>query len=54
MALRHDVESGAMSLKDKVAIELKGDMRHGSVRYGGEMFSAKVCSLSKIVMIFIN
>ena len=43
MALRHDVQSGAMNLKDKLAIELQSDMRHGKVIYGGEVLNAKVC-----------
>ena len=43
MALRHDVQSGAMNLKDKLAIELHSDMRHGKVIYGGEVLTAKVC-----------
>ena len=45
MALRHDVQSGAMNLKDKLAIELQPDMRHGKVIYGGEVLNAKVCIL---------
>ena len=43
MALRHDVQSGAMNLKDKLAIELHSDMRHGKVIYGGEVLTARVC-----------
>lgn len=42
MALRHDVQSGAMNLKDKLSIELPADMRRGRVMYGGQIFSAKV------------
>ena len=41
-ALRHDVEQGAQSLKDKLQIELQADMRHGAVRYGGQIFNVKV------------
>lgn len=42
MALRNDVEQGAQNLKDKLQIELHGDMRHGTVRYGGQIFNVKV------------
>jgi transcription initiation factor TFIID subunit 7 len=42
MALRHDVQSGANNLKEKLAIELQSDMRHGRVIYGGQVFNAKV------------
>ena len=42
MALRNDVEQGVQNLKDKLQIELHPDMRHGSVRYGGQMFNVKV------------
>ncbi len=42
MALRNDIEIGAQSLKDKLQIEVQSDMRHGSVRYGGRIFNAKV------------
>ena len=42
MALRHDVQSGANSLKERLAIELQTDMRHGRVIYGGQVFNAKV------------
>ena len=43
MALQNDIDSGVMNLKDKLFIELKPDMRHGSVRYGGQIFPARVC-----------
>lgn len=49
MALRHDVQSGAMNLKDKLAIELQPDMRHGKVIYGGEVLNAKLVDLPTIV-----
>ena len=42
MALRNDVEQGAQNLKDKLQIELHADMRHGTVRYGGQIFNVKV------------
>ena len=42
MALRRDVESGAMNLKDKLAIELENDHRHARVTYGGQVQNAKV------------
>jgi len=43
MALRNDVQSGAMNLKEKLSIELAPDARRGKVTYGGHIFSAKVC-----------
>ena len=52
MALRHDVQSGAMNLKDKLAIELHSDMRHGKVIYGGEVLTARVCGQYNILYIF--
>jgi hypothetical protein len=42
MALKHDVQSGAMNLKDKLFIEMQPDQRHGLVRYGNDMFHSKV------------
>jgi transcription initiation factor TFIID subunit 7 len=42
MALHHDVQSGAMNLKDKLLIELAPDSRHGKVTYGGQILNAKV------------
>ena len=42
MALKRDVQSGAMNLKDKLSIELNADMRRGKVMYGGQIFTAKV------------
>ncbi|CAI9732197.1 transcription initiation factor TFIID subunit 7-like [Octopus vulgaris] len=41
-ALRQDVQTGAVSLKDKLSIEVQNDLRHGIVRYGSEVFSAKL------------
>jgi len=43
VALRNDVQSGAMNLKDKLSIELASDARRGKVTYGGHLFNAKVC-----------
>lgn len=42
MALRREVQSGTMALKDRLSIELNQDHRHGAVRYGTEIFHAKV------------
>lgn len=42
MALRHDVQSGSMTLKDKLSIDLQPDGRRGHVRYGNEILNAKV------------
>ena len=48
MALRNDVEQGAQNLKDKLQIQLQHDMRHGTVRYGGQIFNVKVeCNNAK-------
>ena len=45
MALRNDVQSGAMNLKEKLSIELASDARRGKVTYGGHLFNAKVCNI---------
>ena len=42
MALRHDIQSGAMNLKDKLALEIGHDMRHSKITYGGQVMNAKV------------
>lgn len=42
MALRREVQSGSMTLKDRISIELNQDHRHGAVRYGTDIFHAKV------------
>ena len=43
MALRRDVQAGAQNLKDKLSIELQPpDNRRGTVRYGLQVFNAKV------------
>ncbi len=31
-----------MNLKDRLSIEMKPDMRHGRVTYGGQVLNAKV------------
>ncbi|XP_050417128.1 transcription initiation factor TFIID subunit 7 [Patella vulgata] len=49
MALRHDVQTGSLTLKDKLSIEMQPDMRHARVRYGGEIFSAKLVDLPCII-----
>ena len=51
MALRNDVQSGAMNLKDKLSIELASDARRGKVTYGGHLFNAKVSIILIIVSI---
>ena len=48
IALKREVETGSMNLKDKLSIELSDDMRHGKVTYGGQMFSAKMVDLPTI------
>ena len=45
MALRNEVQSGAMNLKEKLSIELAADARRGKVTYGGHIFNAKVCTI---------
>jgi len=49
MALRHDVDSGSMILKDKLYIEINNDMRHGCVRYGDKVFKTKLVDLPCVV-----
>jgi len=49
MALRHDVQQGAMNLKDKLSIELAPDSRHGKVTYGGYVFNSKLIDLPCII-----
>ncbi|XP_064637048.1 transcription initiation factor TFIID subunit 7-like [Lineus longissimus] len=49
MALAHDVESGAMNLKDKLFIEMQPDQKHGLVRYGNDMFHSKLVDLPCIL-----
>jgi len=51
MALRNDVQSGAMNLKEKLSIELASDARRGKVTYGGHLFNAKVSNMLTIVII---
>jgi len=50
MALRNDVQSGAMNLKEKLSIELAADARRGKVTYGGHLFNAKVCDVLNYVV----
>jgi transcription initiation factor TFIID subunit 7 len=49
MALRHDVQTGAMNLKDKLSIELASDARHGKLTYGGYVFNTKLVDLPCII-----
>lgn len=49
MALRREVEAGAMNLKDKLFVELQPDMRHGKVAYGGQVMNAKLMDLPCII-----
>jgi len=49
MALRHDVQQGAMNLKDKLSFELAPDSRHGKVTYGGYVFNSKLVDLPCII-----
>jgi transcription initiation factor TFIID subunit 7 len=49
MALRHDVQSGIMNLKEKLSIELASDARYGKVTYGGQIFNAKLVDLPCII-----
>jgi len=51
MALRNDVQSGAMNLKEKLSIELAADARRGKVTYGGHIFNAKVCTVLTFVFV---
>lgn len=44
--LRKDVQLGSVSLKDKLSIEVQNDLRHGTVRYGSEVFFFKDYGLS--------
>ncbi|XP_046339954.1 transcription initiation factor TFIID subunit 7-like [Haliotis rufescens] len=49
IALRRDVQSGSMALKDKIGIELQHDMRTCRVRYGGDIFNAKLVDLPCVI-----
>ncbi|GFS15869.1 transcription initiation factor TFIID subunit 7 [Elysia marginata] len=42
-------ETSNVQLKDKLSIELEPDMRHGRVRYGPEIFFAKLMDLPAII-----
>ena len=54
LAVKHDIETNPMSLKDKLMIELQQDMRAGRVMYGGHILNAKVSfnSLRNFVIFF--
>ncbi|VDH96070.1 transcription initiation factor TFIID subunit 7 [Mytilus galloprovincialis] len=49
MALRREVQSGSMTLKDRISIELNQDHRHGAVRYGTDIFHAKLMDLPCVI-----
>jgi hypothetical protein len=50
MALRRDIQSGTMNLKDRLSIELcPPDMRHSKVTYGGHVFTAKVSQINGFI-----
>ena len=49
IALRREVESGTMNLKDKLFVELQPDMRHGKVTYGGQLLNAKLVDLPSVI-----
>uniref|UniRef100_A0A0B6ZTB6 TAFII55 protein conserved region domain-containing protein n=1 Tax=Arion vulgaris TaxID=1028688 RepID=A0A0B6ZTB6_9EUPU len=42
-------ETSTVQLKDKLSIELDPDMRHGFVRYGGDIYFAKLLDLPCVV-----
>ncbi|KAL5013090.1 hypothetical protein ScPMuIL_011641 [Solemya velum] len=48
IALKRDVQSGSMTLRDRLSIELNSDYRHGTVRYGSQVFNAKLMDLPTI------
>ena len=52
MALRRDIQSGAMNLKDRLSIELSLDMRHSKLTYGGQVYSAKVRYCTDILCLY--
>ncbi|XP_038055321.1 transcription initiation factor TFIID subunit 7-like [Patiria miniata] len=43
--LKKIVNTGSQILKDKLAIEIMGDMRHGTVKFNDNVFSAKLMDL---------
>lgn len=47
--LAKDVQSGAVTLKDKLSIEMDSDNRHGHVRYDNYIFNAKLVDLPCII-----
>ncbi|KAH9523215.1 transcription initiation factor TFIID subunit 7 [Bulinus truncatus] len=42
-------ETSNVQLKDKLSIEMDPDMRHGRVRYGGDIFFAKLLDLPSVI-----
>lgn len=49
LALRREVQSGSMTLKDRLSIELNQDQKHGAVRYGTDIFHAKLMDLPCVI-----
>ncbi|XP_033744305.1 transcription initiation factor TFIID subunit 7-like [Pecten maximus] len=49
MALRRDVQTGSVALKDKFSIEMQPDHRHCVVRFGNELLYAKLMDLPCII-----
>lgn len=49
LALHHDIQSGSMTLKDKLSIDIQPDQRHGKVIYGGDVINARLVDLPCIV-----
>lgn len=47
--LRKDVEEGVPTLKDTLFLEVQQDMRHGCVRYGSNLFKARLVDLPCII-----
>ncbi|XP_071787244.1 transcription initiation factor TFIID subunit 7-like [Asterias amurensis] len=47
--LRKLVNIGSQAVKDKLAIEIMSDMRHGTVKFNDEVFSAKLMDLPCIL-----
>ncbi|KAK3092622.1 hypothetical protein FSP39_005073 [Pinctada imbricata] len=49
MALRQDIDSASPTLKDRLSIEIKPDYRHANIRYGTDIFQAKMVDLPCII-----
>ncbi|XP_022079540.1 transcription initiation factor TFIID subunit 7-like [Acanthaster planci] len=47
--MRKIINTGSQILKDKLAIEMMGDMRHGTVKFNDEVYSAKLMDLPSIM-----